>query len=345
MEIFKDNINKIKNDLVKGSFELNKLHTTGKILNLYESTELLKDYLDTEAFYNNSEFLKFALIKKYELQKKNFSNFKNSYFELYELFLGIKTILENKILVNDNVKNKSNVVLDNRSMFSLLREYYMTCQPLYKYSLFTGIDKNLCISSKTGSYFDKNISSPLLNNNYIFVENRENVATTADIVFCLEQLANKTNLESCGSKDLYSYLYFDNFKYVHPLIERKKYLSWLIEKDPMYYEDINKIFIEDYGHLFEGINELSDIMKKDKSTILATKDMDTINYIYGQVLSDIYLYLNEAQRVEFSNLIMKRKNKLFKKDILFLLEELTEFRSYGFSKIVEEQYKKYIKKS
>lgn len=343
MKIFKDNINEIKNDLVKGTFELNRLHTLRKILNLYESIELLKDFSDIEYLYNKSEILKLMLRKRKKLQTKNFNNFKDCYFGLYELFLGMKDSLENEILIDKDIKCRNDINLDNRAMFSMLREYYMDCKTHYIYSLFTGINKSLCITDKQVSGFNKNISSSLLNNNYIFVDNRENVATTADIVFNLEQLTKKNNLELYDSKKLYEYLYLDNFKYVKPLVERKIYLKWLMEKDSMYYDDIKDIFFEDYRALLNNINMLSDIMKKDKNSILEDNYMDTINYVYGQFLSDIYLYLNEEQREQFLKFVSRRKNGLFKEDILYFLENLTGFRSYGLSKVVEIQYKKYTK--
>lgn len=344
MKIFKDNINEIKKDIVKGTFEINGLHTSGKILNLYESMELLKDFSDVDIFYDKSILLKTSLGKKKKLQTKNFNNFKNYYFELYELFFGMKESLEKDILIDKSINDKDNIKLDNGIMFSLLREYYMTCRPHYLYSLFTGIDKSICISDKKNSNFSENISSGLLDNNYIFVDNRENVATMADVVLNLEQLLNKKDLELCGSKELYGYLYLDNFRYVKPLIERKKYLKWLIEKDSVYHSDIKDVFFEDYRCLLNNINMLSDIIKKDKYSIFEDKSIDTINYVYGQFLSDFYLYLNEEQQKEFLKFVRMRKNRLFKNDILYLLEELTGFSSYGLSKIVEEQYKKYTKK-
>ena len=341
MEIFKDNIGKIEEELRKGLGEINRLHTSAKILNLYNSMEVLKDFCGVDLYYAKGSILKSAISNKNKYERENLRNFRNSFFELYDFFLGLKERLGREELLQ--TEHNESIKLDDSDMFSLIREYYMTLRSDCMYSLFIGLDKELCISD-VDSNVSRNVYSRLIDNNYIFVRNRENMITVSDIVFNLKQLSNKMNLSVYGPKYENLHLYLDNFKYTFPLVDKKNFLNWVKSKYTIYKNEVNNIFTDDYKYLLECLDLLPDIMRQGDLSFSKNKTLENINYIYGQFLSDVYLYLDDERREIFLNYMKSRRNKLFGKDILEVLGELTGLRDYGLSIITEEQYKKYTKK-
>lgn len=340
MKLLNENIEKLQEVFFYGKYRLEKTYDPNEALYLYDFVTKLGDILEVDNKIEKNMALAVGVYKRNRYLKEGYKNFVASPDWLKTIYNIMKTNLD--ILLKDNDSNmcEDTVLINEYYMFGNILDYYEQLSDPNREYLFLRMKDKIYNCNNSGK--QNHIFDDLYGKNGIFVRNDNDISTMANIVYELEHIFKKYNLSMIDNKAINKYVYYNSFNEVEALISKKFFLNYLCEKNPSLYENgVRKAYMGDYLYTLRCFEQMQTDIVKNEDYIYFIR---ALNYIYGQLLSDIYLSLDYKSRENFSNYLRARSTKLLGKDTFDVLLSLTGRKDYlELVEISNEQVKRNIK--
>ena len=351
IEIFNQNLDNLKKDLADIRYELRCYHRPSDSLNLYDTETRLKEIINleikSEAETENPNVRKALLTRKTYLKK--------SYNALCVSAKVLGTwITSSKDSIKETMNSTSIKIPEERITYSehhmlgAINSYYenVSTFPNREY-LFWQLLKNRIydIPEEKRKIGKNNLYCNTLDKKAIFIENTHSAKTMADIVYEIEHMHKKMGTSIFSTKDMNEHTYHNSSYEIEALISKKQFLNYIKEKDSNFFRDsVNEAYQEEYQRTLSYMEEIENFFENNSIKEENDNDMmNKINYVYGQLLSDIYLCLNQEEQRKLFEIIGFNGARLFDARTLHRLEKFLRQKDYDISEISSIQYTKYIK--